>query len=285
MRQVMTFKCYACENRTNEFKVVATADQMRFRCYGYNKKIVECCNCGLVQLYPQWTEEDLNSLYEKYSLKKDFEGQKIPKTITSYLPKYIKKKDTILEIGCGRGDNVKRLREMGYMVIGIDRDPTVQVPDVIFNCEFERFDVHQKFDFIYGIHILEHISDPIIFLNKMVNYLKDNGEFILEIPSVEDPLLKLYNSKAYEQFVWYPYHIYFYSEKTIRYLMDKVVGINVNIIRKQRYGILNHLRWLIKGKPGNLNFHIPIIDDIYKMILTKVFRVSDTLIVYGKRIN
>jgi len=277
----MSFKCNLCEKHNG--KVLANADQIRFGCYGYDKKIIECCDCGLVQLYPQWTKKELEDMYEKYSLKKDFDGYKPVKTITRYLPTYISKKDFVLEIGCGRGDNVKWLKGKGYDVIGIDRDPSVQDYNNVLNYEFEEFEIWKQFDFIYAIHVLEHVEEPISFLNKIVDGLADGGKCLLEIPNVEDPLLTLYKNKAYEKFAWYPYHIYCYSAKTIKDLMGKIEGLDVKIIRKQRYGVLNHLRWLIKGKPGNINFHIPFIDDIYKIVLTKVFKVSDTLVVFAQK--
>jgi len=279
----MEFECHACHNFKGD--LVASSKQIRFKCCGSDKNIIKCCDCGLVQLYPQWSKEELNGLYEKYSLKKDFVGYKFPKDIHSYVRKHIGKDDNVLEIGCGRGNTVRWLRNNGYNVIGLDRDPTVKDSDIVLNCEFENFNVWNQFDFIYAIHVLEHIEEPVKFLNKIISCLKPNGKFLLEIPNVNDPLFSLYKNKAYAGFVWYPYHIYFYSVKTIKDLMNKMEGLEVKIIRKQRYGIVNHLRWIFMGKPGNFNFHIPVIDDIYKFILIKVFKVSDTLVILAQKKN
>lgn len=279
----MEFNCYVC--KSSNFKVRASSQQIRFKCYGFDKNVIECCDCGLVQLYPQWSKEELNGLYKKYSLKKDFVGYKVPRDIHSYVKKYINKDDDVLEIGCGRGNTVRWLRDNGYNVIGLDRDPTVKDSDIVLNYEFEKFNVWNRFNFIYAIHVLEHIEEPVKFLNKIISYLKPNGKFLLEIPNVNDPLLSLYKNKAYAEFVWYPYHVYFYSVKTIKDLMSKMEGLEVKIVRKQRYGIINHLRWIFIGKPGNFNFHIPIIDDIYKFVLIKVFKVSDTLVILAQKKN
>ena len=284
-QKVNNFKCL-CGNEN--YQVKAYGFQMRFSCYGHNKNVVECNKCGLIQLFPLWTPEELNDLYLKYSEKRDFAGQKKFKHIDNYLKKYIGKKDVVLEIGCGKGDNVRWLRNDCYNIIGVDRDPTVQEKDVIFTCEFEDYDICKKFDFIYAIHVLEHIDNPVRFINKIIDKLNYKGRLLLELPNIEDPLYTIYKNKKYSEYMWYPYHIYNYSFKTVSDLfrrLDRLDMKDVRIIRKQRYGILNHMRWLIKGKPGNINFHIPIVDDIYKFILVNIFKVSDTLIVTAQRNN
>jgi hypothetical protein len=57
---------------------------------------------------------------------------------------------------------------------------------------------------------------------------------------------------------------------------------NVQVLLKQRYGIINHLRWVLRGKPGNFNAKIPILDSIYEKVL-KSYNMSDTLIITGSR--
>lgn len=275
------FKCYGCENELG--KVISMSNQMRFGCYGYDKKIIKCHRCNLIQLYPQWSKEELKSLYDKYSLKKDFDGYKPKINVNSYLTKYINKNDSILEIGCGNGDNVKWLSRKGYSVIGVDRDPTIQINGNILNCAFEAFDNNSKYDFIYAMHVLEHVEDPIGFLKHLIALLTPRGSFLLEIPNIEDPILSLYANQQYKKFVWYPYHLFFFNLETITNLLQTIDGIDVRVIRKQRYGLLNHLRWICSGKPGNLNFNIPLLDNIYKFILIHFFEVSDTLIILGNK--
>jgi hypothetical protein len=36
-------------------------------------------------------------------------------------------------------------------------------------------------------------------------------------------------------------------------------------------------------RPGNFNRNIPVLDDIYKFVITRVFKVSDTLLVIGEK--
>jgi len=275
-------KCYLCGKEA--FKVIAGQEDIRFCCYGADKMVLECVFCGLVQLLPQWTEEESDSLYAQYSQKKDFEGQKRKVKISRWLPEMLNKEDRILEVGCGHGDNIQYLDEKGFNVVGIDKDLTICDDKLIFHCDWEKYIPTIKFDVIYGIHFLEHLSNPKEFIEWTIRNLSPKGKFIFEIPCIDDPLLTLYRSKAFNKFYWYPYHLFFYRKKTAELMFQEywaTMRNDVKVFQRQEYGLLNHLRWIFLRRPGNLNWHIPVLDDIYKFILTRL-GYSDTLIIVGQ---
>lgn len=275
------FSCYLCGN--NAFSIIVNQEDIRFACYGFSKKILKCSKCGLVQLYPQWTDDELKNLYSRYSKKEDFKGYKPKKTVTLYLTKYINKSDRILEIGCGEGSNVRWLCKKGYDITGIDKDPTVCDGKLILNYDFCNFINQDKYDFIYAIQVFEHFPDPKKFIDWLANSIGNNGRFLLELPNIDDPLLKVYKNRNFNKFYWYPYHLFCYDKNTISNLFKNHTDLVIKIELFQRYGLINHLRWIILRKPGNINFHIPIIDDIYKLFLIRILNVSDTLIIVGKK--
>ena len=260
-------------------------DEIRWECWEQDKHIFECGICKLRFLHPPWTQEEIDRLYHNYFNETDFHGQVQAKRITSYLEKYVKYAHLILEIGCGVGDNISRLRRKFHpkkWIIGIDKDPHVCNGVYSFNFGYEDFKPDVKFDFIYGIQLFEHIQNPRNFICKLLFLLNANGRFLLEIPNTDDPLLTLYKVEEFQKFYNIPHHLFFYNEKNIRLFFENL-HVPIKVIRYQKYGILNHLRWLILKRPGNFHPHVPIIDDIYKYILTKIFKISDTLIVIGKK--
>jgi hypothetical protein len=122
-----------------------------------------------------------------------------------------------------------------------------------------------------------------VFMRNVYRLLNPGGNFLFEMPNVNDPLLALYSNDAYHKFYWYPFHLFFYSPKTIAKLFSSMFNMfNVQVLLKQRYGIINHLRWVLRGKPGNFNAKIPILDSIYEKVL-KSYNMSDTLIITGSR--
>lgn len=277
--KVDKFSCYQCGSEKS--KVVATKSDIRFKCYGHDKSVLKCKSCGLTQLYPQWTEKELDDLYNSYNQKGDFKGYLHKNEYRNYLEEYMDKSQRILEIGCGRGYEVERLRQMGYNVVGIDKDPSVCDEIIIKNRDYRDYEPFRKFDFIYAIHVFEHILDPEEFVAWVLTNLRPGGEFLLEFPNVDDPLLTIYRNKAFKKFYWYPYHVFFYNAKSTANLFSKFPNVKIKTKLSQRYNLINHLRWLLFNKPGNVNFKIPVIDHIYHFVLNRIFRKSDTIIVHG----
>ena len=70
------------------------------------------------------------------------------------------------------------------------------------------------------------------------------------MPSLEDPLLSLYASKAYSKFYFQKQHPYIYSSRSLRKLIEYYGGKVEKVIPYQRYGLENHLTWLAQGRPG-----------------------------------
>ena len=259
-------KCYLCGLTASD--VLATKKEIRFGCFSSDKKIERCRSCGLVQLSPPWTSAELDSLYQKYWSKEDFKGQKRKIKVSKYLVEHLKKSDRILEIGCGHGDNLRFLQGKGYRVTGIDKDKTVCDGITAFYADYSTYKMTRKPDVIYAIHLFEHLPDP----KEFIQWMKDHSKrFVLEIPCIDDVLMKL---PAYRKFCWYPYHLFFYSKKAARAMF----GPKAKIFYRQEYGIINHLRWVLFGKPGNWNPHIPVVDDIYKKLLTTL-GYGDTLVI------
>ena len=153
----------------------------------------------------------------------------------------------------------------------------------VINCDL--MDMHEelgKFDFIYAIQVFEHLRDPEKFLSVVRDHLAEGGRFLLEIPNVDDPLLSLYKNKTFSDFYWYPYHCYFYDVNTLEVLLKKVPLLSYKMELFQRYGMINHMRWNLLKRPGNFAPTIPLIDSIYKWILTCLFKKSDTIILEGR---
>lgn len=273
-------KCLLCGIH-KEIVKEANSKQMRWSCWGLEKYIYKCLKCGLMWIYPSFTPEELTKLYDGYCDQKDFPGQKQAVRISKYLLKYIPKGLIGLEIGCGKGDNVKFLRKNKRETIGIDKDPTYCDGVIIFNKDYK--DILGQYDYIYAIQVFEHLEDPINFINKLKQLLVSGGKFLLEMPNTEDPILSLYHIEDFKKFYYIPHHLFFWTPSTLKDLFVRNGIPNVKVKLLQKYGIINHLRWAIFKRPGNFHPHIWLLDDIYKFILTKILHKSDTIILLGEK--
>ena len=137
------------------------------------------------------------------------------------------------------GDDIGRFRLDNY-VDGICHDinfMTDEIPN----------EMKGKYDFILGLHILEDINEPVLFLSKLKPLLKAKGKLLFEVPNLRCFLCEL--SPEYREFLYIYEHVSYFTEKTLRMTIEKA-GYNVDAIyTRELYSIENHLNWVKTGKP------------------------------------
>ena len=164
----------------------------------------------------------------------------------------------ILEIGAGDGAFLRHVGNIhpAYRLACLEVDENTksireQVTGLHSYASWDHIrEGQERFDVICMFHVLEHILDPKEFLTNCRACLAAHGTVIIEVPSLEDPLLSLYRSKAYQQFYFQRQHPYVYSSKSLPRLLEQD-GLHMEtVIPHQRYGLENHLNWLVNEKPG-----------------------------------
>lgn len=96
---------------------------------------------------------------------------------------------TLLDIGCGRGDMLKALHDVGFNVSGVDISPASADackphPVKIVNLESNSIPFQdQEFDFIFSKSVIEHLHNPMPFLTETHRVLGNNGKAIIMTPS------------------------------------------------------------------------------------------------------
>lgn len=118
----------------------------------------------------------------------------------SYLKPLIQDKKRILEVGAGTGYTTFHLDQRGYNVTGVEPDArNVSIINQklknskIINANIEDFADEEKYEVIWVSHVLEHLAEPKIFLQKMKSKLEINGILFIEVPNCEH-IITLNNS-------------------------------------------------------------------------------------------
>lgn len=89
---------------------------------------------------------------------------------------------TILDVGCGAGQVVEALTARGFAARGID-----VAPAEIQGCE--RYDGRviphpdASLDSIGAFNVLEHVEEPVAFLDEMARVLKPGGQMVVSSPN------------------------------------------------------------------------------------------------------
>lgn len=204
-----------------------------------------------------------------------------------YLAPRLKDGSQILEVGCSSGFMLYPLLEAGHACVGVE-------PSGVFN-EYVRSrglqvfeslaDLQQpgevsKFDLIMHFFVMEHIAQPVDFLEAQLALLKPGGKIILEIPNAADPLYTIYDIPAFERFYWSVAHPWYFSESSLRYVIEKT-GKPYDILLDQRYDLSNHMVWARDNKPGGMGRFSDTLgdelDNAYKQALIRSGK-CDTLI-------
>ena len=95
----------------------------------------------------------------------------------------LKPNSQVLDIGSGDGDHAKVMRESGHSVTTLDPHHPADIQNHYLANRFDH-----KFDAIWCSHVLEHQTNPGVFLQSIFGDLKDAGVLGLTVPPPVDKL-------------------------------------------------------------------------------------------------
>lgn len=162
-------------------------------------RLVKCCNCGLVSLWPMLTVQQLLNAYpdsyHSYNLPISritrFLGHLVRQQEARKFRQLIGKKGKILDVGCADGRQFDDWHEFGdWQFVGIDFNDQIAKRGVktgreIYSTTLEKFSYPKKtFDLIIMDHLLEHVVDPIETLKAAYLLLKKGGYLIGAVPNI-----------------------------------------------------------------------------------------------------
>jgi 2-polyprenyl-3-methyl-5-hydroxy-6-metoxy-1,4-benzoquinol methylase len=151
----------------------------------------------------------------------------------------------LLDIGCGSGQFIAFMRDLGWVVTGVEPDQdAVCAANELFGVKVlqgypENINFPEGvFDAITMNHVIEHISDPARVLRLCTRFLVPGGQIIIVTPNT--------SSLGHVRFGrdWRglepPRHIYLYNPKSIRKLAE-TAGLKVQDVRTVAKGAIYFL--------------------------------------------
>ena len=129
----------------------------------------------------------------------------------------------LLDIGCGRGDFLCAMKDLGWNVLGVESDPAASALAQrrglrVHMGPFEEADIPgESVDHITMNHVIEHVYDPKAVLDKCYRLLKPGGTVIVYAPNAKSL------GRRWFQGHWRPLepprHLYCFSTATLRTLL------------------------------------------------------------------
>jgi len=203
--------------------------------------------CGLIWLDPMPLEEDIGNAYKSYhthsgeaQYRRGTNGKEVLDKIlrNAYdlflrmTPVYTEREGLrlmylsslqpgkVLDVGCGNGSRLVRLRALGWEVDGQEVDPEAAAearrisgaPVYLGRLEQAEFP-DGLFDVVTMSHVIEHVHDPVALLQECRRILKSSGILVITTPNADS-----YGQGRFGAF-WRglepPRHLHLFSRRTL----------------------------------------------------------------------
>lgn len=149
----------------------------------------------------------------------------------------------LVDVGCGGGEFLSTMRELGWDVLGVEPDPRAAQAAIdayklkIAVGELEKTNLPDSFaDVLTMNHVIEHLPDPISVLKECHRILKPGGKLVLLTPNTQGWAHKTFGEcwLPLEQ----PRHFILYSPETL-----------ATTVRAAKFSI-DHLRTTARNARG-----------------------------------
>lgn len=142
------------------------------------------------------------------------------------------KEAEILEIGSGLGYLTYALRKEGYNCHGLEiSSDAVKSANASFGNYYYCHDLFEYsilnsgfYDIVILTEVIEHLTDPITFIESAIKLLKPEGKIIITTPNKS-----IYPASYYWETDLPPVHFWWFSEKSMHALAGKM-GLNIEFI-------------------------------------------------------
>ena len=137
----------------------------------------------------------------------------------------------LLDVGCGNGEFLAQMRDLGWDVTGVEPDPkAAQVGRetyglTIYSGVLENINfLPESFDAVTMVHVIEHLPDPISTLKVARGLLKKGGHLVVHTPNISSLGHRWFrhNWRGLEP----PRHLFIFNPDALRKIAE-TAGFNV----------------------------------------------------------
>ena len=140
----------------------------------------------------------------------------------------------ILEIGCGTGYLLYRLKQLGADVLGVEPGPQGQDGSKKFGIDivhgyFPSENISGKFDLIIQYAVLEHLDNPENYLDSLRTHLMPQGKILVAVPSCDEQI------EFGDISMFFHEHWSYFTQSTLKSTIEDA-GYRVQSSRKAGFG-------------------------------------------------
>jgi 2-polyprenyl-3-methyl-5-hydroxy-6-metoxy-1,4-benzoquinol methylase len=126
----------------------------------------------------------------------------------------------VLDVGCNAGDLLTLFQRRGWEVAGVEPSPgpaafaRARRGLLVWTGTVDALPEHERFDLVTMSHVLEHVPRAVPLLERLRRALRPGGHLLIEVPNVDDPLLRLWG-RHYRPLCLGD-HVSFFSPRSLR---------------------------------------------------------------------
>ena len=212
--------------------------------YERNENRYSICGCGGHFQNPMPTDTSIEEHYRgPYRvLFPDLEsgnksGWKRAKRIFPHLPSKV---GDMLDVGCASGKLMGLAKEAGWQVWGAEPDKDSRRKAEKIGPTYNSLaEVDRTFDLVTSVHVLEHVTEPLAFLQQKAELIRPGGEMLIVFP--------YYNHR--------PPHLLAMGGKQVRMLLERIgidevaIAVYDPAMRQIHTDIIEEVEWpIIRAK-------------------------------------
>lgn len=148
---------------------------------------------------------------------------------------------SLLDVGSGDGDFLRRVQQAGYQAVGQEVNPAA-----VASARRAGLDVRlgeldaagfapQSFDVVRLWHVLEHVPAPLALLRSARRLLRPSGVLIVGVPDFDSPARRMFGSRWAA--LQLPFHRHHFNRKTLRRALTDS-GFRVRSLRHRSPGTI-----------------------------------------------
>lgn len=153
-----------------------------------------CQNCKVLFQNPRFSDIELDEYYSKGYYRKslietdkdmDIGESHRAKFDAGIIKKHIGQINSHLDVGAGCGYLLSEVGAKHKVAVELDKS-RIRVKGLKVYPQIQKVP-NKLFDLVTAIHVLEHVSNPVGYLNDMIKLVSKNGHFVIEVPTWNSP--------------------------------------------------------------------------------------------------
>ncbi|SKB66021.1 Methyltransferase domain-containing protein [Lachnospiraceae bacterium] len=261
-------------------------------------KMYQCDKCGAiwhdqiknVEEYYESTEYRME--LEDTTCESDFYRMHDPESMNKfeYTGTTIFRNKVVADIGCGCGAFLDYVNGVASNVVAIEPSSTYrEIMDrkgfITYPYMSEAKDFFASVDVVTSFDVIEHVEDPVKFMEEVKALLVDGGQAIIGTPT-DAPVMREMLGEIYErELLFSTQHIWILNDKSLKMIAEKMGFRNISIKYYQRYGLNNFIGWIKERKPRsevNANWLSNPLENLWKDELSRQ-GLSDYIVLYCQK--